>query len=233
MLSRLKQHPAVRKLAHAVGLLEVEKADPDHYRGDVARDYLKKRLQQEYWHREQDVVAELLTKVPERISVLDVPVGTGRFVEMCAARQMTVTGLDISQDMLDVARETLGAELFDRCRMLQGSADAMPFDDASFDLVICFRFFGLIPMSLSQRVLDELRRVCRRWLIIRVPVRKASAPPLPPAVGEEPVGSRMYEHELVRMFQQRGFSVREQHSVEERSDVSYVVYLLELERAAA
>lgn len=232
MLSRLKRHPAVRKLAHAVGLLKVEKADPDHYHGEVARDYLKKRLQQEYWHREQDVVAELIAGLPEGIDMLDVPVGTGRFVEMCLARGMQVTGLDISQDMLDMARETLGTELYERCQMLRGSADAMPFDDASFDLVVCFRFFGLIPMSLSQRVMDELRRVCRRWLIIRVPVRTEAAPPLPPAIGDEPVGSRMYEPELLEMFRLRGFHVKDQRSVEERGDVSYIVYLLELERAA-
>ena len=233
MLSRLKQNPTVRRLAHAVGLLKVEAADPDHYHGDVARDYLKKRLQQESWHREQAVVGELLGTLPEGITVLDVPVGTGRFVEMCDDRRMSVTGVDISQDMLDMARETLGDELYGRCRMIKGSADELPFDAAAFDLVICFRFFGLIPLALSERVMKELRRVCGRWMIIRVPVRKDTAPPLPPAIGNEPVGGRLYERELLEEFRREGFAVRERRSVEERSDVSYLVYLLELERAQA
>lgn len=233
MLSRLKQNPTVRKLAHAIGLLKVEAADPDHYHGEVARDYLNKRLQQESWHREQEVVGELLGKLPEGLGVLDVPVGTGRFVEMCMARRMSVTGVDISQDMLDMARQTLGNELYGSCRMIKGSADALPFDAAAFELVICFRFFGLIPMALSERVMRELRRVCGRWMIIRVPVRKDSAPPLPPAIGNEPVGGRLYERELLDEFRREGLLVRERRSVEERSDVSYLVYLLELEHLKA
>jgi SAM-dependent methyltransferase len=230
MITRFKQVPWVRRTAAAIGLIKASKADPDHYHGDVARGYLEKRLKQPYWHVEQRVVEELLDRLPRGIAVLDVPVGTGRFVEMCHARDLAVTGLDISQDMLDVARETLGADAYDRCRMLQGSAERMPFAAGEFDLVICFRFFGLIPLELSHRVMAELRRVTRRWIIIRIPVRKASAPPLPPVTGSEAVGGRMYEPEVLAMFHANGLTVLEQHSVEERPEVSYVVYLLEVAR---
>lgn len=232
IVAKIKRIPTVRRLARAAGLIRTSRADPDHYHGDVARGYLDKRLQQPYWHREQEVVADMLQRLPSGISVLDVPIGTGRFVEMCRAREMHVTGLDISQDMLDMARETLGVQVYERCRMLRGDAAAMPFDSGAFDLAICFRFFGLIPLVLAEQVLAELRRVTRRWLVIRVPVRHPNAPTPPPLSGSEPVGGRMYERELLDRFAHHGFRVLERTSVEDRPEVSYVVYLLEIDRSA-
>jgi SAM-dependent methyltransferase len=231
LIDRIKRTPAVRRVAAAFGLVAPSKANPDHYHGDVARDYLDKRLKQKYWHVEQQVVRDLLRKLPRGCGVLDVPVGTGRFVEMCHDCDMTVTGLDISQDMLDVARQTLGDERYQRCRMIRGSAEEMPFNDAEFDIVICFRFFGLIPLDLSRRVMGELRRVARRWVVIRIPVRKDSAPPPPPLLGTEAVGGRIYEREVIGMFAAHGLLVQERHCVEERDDVSYLVYLLNVRDA--
>src|SRR5690606_34648470 len=85
------------------GSWQGERADPDHYHGDVARDYLKKRLQQKSWHIEQDIVRELLAPFPDGCAVLDVPFGTGRFVDMYLAKGMAVYGVDISEDMLATA----------------------------------------------------------------------------------------------------------------------------------
>ena len=228
LLKSVKRNPLVRRAARAIGLLPEKAGNHDHYHGNVAAGYLEKRLQQKSWHAEQAVVQELLAKLPRGIDVLDVPVGTGRFVAMFLERGMTVTGLDISQDMLDEARRALGDD-YDRCTMLRGGAENMPFPDDSFGLVVCFRFFGLIPMSLSQRVLGEIRRVAKPGanVILRVPVRREGAPRLPAPLEEEAVGGRLYEGEVVEMFTRHGLAVVEKHSVDEREHVSYLVYLLQ------
>jgi 2-polyprenyl-3-methyl-5-hydroxy-6-metoxy-1,4-benzoquinol methylase len=208
-----------------LGLARTGKVDPDHYRGEEARNYLKKRLKQEMWHREQDVVSGMLAAFPDGISVLDVAFGTGRFVDMYLAKEMRVYGIDISEDMLTTAKEALGSS-YDRCHIEVGSADSLPWDDDRFDLVVCFRFFGLIPFDMARRVLAEIHRVCRGSVIIRVPVRKATAGALPPPEDSDLVQGRLLEHELEVLFAKSGFDVSGRQSVGERDEVEFMVYVL-------
>lgn len=61
--------------------------------------------------------------------VLDVATGTGLVAAELLRRGFRVTGLDQSAGMLDVARDRFG----DRVRLVEASAEALPFADASFD----------------------------------------------------------------------------------------------------
>jgi len=197
--------------------------DHDHYYGDAAKGYLAKRLKQESWHREQAIVQAMLDPLPDGIRVLDVPFGTGRFVDMYLAKGMSVHGIDISKDMLDAAHEALG-EKYEHCDVRQGSADALPYQNGYFDLAVCFRFFGLISLDLGHRVLAELRRVTSGSIIIRVPVRKAGAPLLPPPKGSEPIQGRFYENQVLEMFARYGFEMYDRRVINEREHVEFVVY---------
>lgn len=62
-------------------------------------------------------------------AVLDVATGTGLVAERLLRRGFTVTGLDQSPEMLAEARRRFG----ERVTLVQASADALPFPDASFD----------------------------------------------------------------------------------------------------
>lgn len=224
------EHARNGTLARAIliklGMARRPVSDPDHYRGDAARDYLAKRLKQEMWHKEQAVVRELLEPMAEGIRVLDVPFGTGRFVEMLHEKKMKIYGIDISEDMLEAAKAELG-DAYEACHVEVGSADSLPYEDRSFDLVICFRFLGLLPYSVARDVLSEIRRVCSGDVIVRVPVRKDSAPPVPPIRSSDLVQGRLLEHELVSLFGEFGFSVRETRTVGEREKVVFKVFLLQ------
>ncbi|MCC6612878.1 MAG: class I SAM-dependent methyltransferase [Anaerolineae bacterium] len=85
-------------------------------------------------------------------SVLDVGTGTGLWAEAFAKRGLAVTGLDVREDMLAVARTYVpGAEL----RL--GEMEALPFADDSFDLV----FLGHVLHEATglATALRELHRV--------------------------------------------------------------------------
>lgn len=87
--------------------------------------------------------------------VLEVAVGTGLNLPLYPD-QATVTGLDLSEGMLDLAR----ARKVGRPPTLrQGTAHALPFDDASFDTVVCT--FGLCAIPDLDAAVDEMVRVLR------------------------------------------------------------------------
>jgi demethylmenaquinone methyltransferase / 2-methoxy-6-polyprenyl-1,4-benzoquinol methylase len=72
----------------------------------------------------------LVARLPtDRGHVLDVATGTGLVAEALVARGFGVTGLDQSTEMLALARKRFG----DRVQLVEASADALPFSDASFD----------------------------------------------------------------------------------------------------
>jgi SAM-dependent methyltransferase len=87
--------------------------------------------------------------------VLDVACGTGVLTRELARRAGTsgrVAGLDINPGMLTVARRQVPGVEF-----REGSADALPFADQSFDLVTCQ--FGLMFFADRARALREMLRV--------------------------------------------------------------------------
>jgi demethylmenaquinone methyltransferase / 2-methoxy-6-polyprenyl-1,4-benzoquinol methylase len=72
----------------------------------------------------------LVSRLPaDRGQVLDVATGTGLVAEALVTRGFRVTGIDQSAEMLARARERFG----ERVELVEGSADELPFSDASFD----------------------------------------------------------------------------------------------------
>ncbi|MGQ4659492.1 methyltransferase domain-containing protein [Lysobacter sp. F6437] len=90
--------------------------------------------------------------------VLDVACGTG-VVARLASPQVGVsgriTGLDVNPGMLAVARSATPADM--AIEWHEASAEAMPFPDASFDVVLCQ--MGLQFMTDKPAALGEMRRV--------------------------------------------------------------------------
>ena len=87
--------------------------------------------------------------------VLDVATGTGLVAEALRARGFRVTGLDQSPSMLASARARFG----DRVELVEASADALPFPDASFDH-LTFTYL-LRYVDDPGATLTELARVVR------------------------------------------------------------------------
>ena len=89
--------------------------------------------------------------------VLDVACGTGVLARALPARvgpRGAVTGLDINEGMLAVARrQAPGIE------WRQGAAEALPFADASFDAVVSQ--FGLMFFQDRPKAIGEMLRVLR------------------------------------------------------------------------
>lgn len=90
-------------------------------------------------------------------SALDVGCGTGELIDIILKQEpgKRFTGIDISDEMIRIADEKLdGAASF-----IVGDSEDLPFDDCSFDVVICNHSFHHYPAP--EKVLVEIRRVLK------------------------------------------------------------------------
>jgi SAM-dependent methyltransferase len=92
--------------------------------------------------------------------VLDL--GSGAGTDSLVAAQMvgptgSVTGIDMTPEMLDKSRATAAEMGVDNVRFIEADAERLPFDDHSFDVVISNGVIDLIPDK--DAVFSEIFRV--------------------------------------------------------------------------
>lgn len=90
-------------------------------------------------------------------SLLDIGTGTGRILELLAPHVREALGVDISRDMLSVARANLDRRSLRHCSVRQADMYRLPIADASFAAVTLHQVLHFADDPL--RVLAEARRV--------------------------------------------------------------------------
>ncbi len=108
-----------------------------------------------------DALVEYSRPLPG-IRVVDLASGTGEPAISLAQRvgpQGSVTAVDQSSDLLDIAAERARNKKLSNFTIQQADAHLLPFADQSFDLATCR--FGVMFFSDPQRALRELRRVLK------------------------------------------------------------------------
>jgi phosphatidylethanolamine/phosphatidyl-N-methylethanolamine N-methyltransferase len=91
--------------------------------------------------------------------VLEVGVGTGLNAALYP-RDCRVTAIDLSEPMLEKARERVEQHAFDHVRLLEMDAAHLTFADNSFDNVYAPYLVSVVPDPVA--VVREMHRVCRR-----------------------------------------------------------------------
>jgi SAM-dependent methyltransferase len=135
----------------------------------IAVEDLKRTHRATWAAGDYGAVAEQINEVPprdllERVAVrpgedvLDVATGTGNVALPAAAAGAQVIGLDITPELFDTARQR-AAEQGVNVEWLEGDAEALPFDDESFDAVLSV--FGVQFAPRHEVVAEELTRVTR------------------------------------------------------------------------
>lgn len=90
--------------------------------------------------------------------MLDVGCGAGQIAIPSAHTGVQVTGIDIASNLVAQARTRAKAEGVN-ARFDEGDAEMLPYDDASFDLVVSL--IGAMFAPQPDRVAKELLRVCK------------------------------------------------------------------------
>lgn len=149
-----------------VSLKQTEKK----YHGKKAETYDEIRTKQARWDFEHATVQEWITAI-RPMSVLDCPVGTGRFLGIYAdVSAEFVTGVDISEEMLSLAKKKVPRKMKQYCdlKLVQGSATDIKADDKFYDVSVCVRFLDLIDEEAMRKVVTELARVSKSWIICTI-----------------------------------------------------------------
>jgi demethylmenaquinone methyltransferase/2-methoxy-6-polyprenyl-1,4-benzoquinol methylase len=97
----------------------------------------------------------LVSRLPCRGHVLDVATGTGLVAAELVRRGFEVTGVDLSPEMLAVARRRFGGEV----ELINASAEALPLASESFDHLTVTHVLRYV--ADPEATLAELARVVR------------------------------------------------------------------------
>ncbi len=96
---------------------------------------------------------------PRGSTILDVATGTGDQAAEFARRHHCVTGVDLSQSMLDRAKRRIKPDFC--LKFMKANAACLPFEDASFDEASISLALHDMPREIEVRVLKEMRRVTK------------------------------------------------------------------------
>jgi SAM-dependent methyltransferase len=115
------------------------------YEGQRAKDYDQKRANQPEWHREHEIIRDMLSRLLKS-KVLDIPCGTGRFQEIYDEFGIQATGVDKSVEMLELARAK---------GMHCKQGNILTLKEGSYDAAVCMRLANwLTPDELATALLN-------------------------------------------------------------------------------
>jgi SAM-dependent methyltransferase len=122
-----------------------KQVEKDHYQFNR---YIKKPRWASMWHQ----LDEVLAFEPE--TILEIGPGPGVFKALARQFGPRIETLDLDPNLNPdhVA-----------------PADAMPFDDCSFDVVCAFQMLEHVPYETSLRIFAEMVRVARKGVVISLP----------------------------------------------------------------
>lgn len=101
-------------------------------------------------------LADLLSRLAPRSSILDLGCGTGvPAAQALAAEGHNVTGIDVSGQMVEMAKRQVPTDQF-----FQADMREVQFDDASFDAVVAYFSLLMLPKSDVAAMLGRIAR----WL---------------------------------------------------------------------
>ena len=209
------------------------------YYGAKATNYDATRMGAK-WQAEQEAVHQFLKRIHEiqgGYSILDIPVGTGRFLEFYQEHEAIAEGVDVSSDMLAEAKKK-AAELQYPVKLEIGNVFDLREKSAGFDVVLCIRLANWLDIGSLMQAIRQLSQASRRFIVFGVRVYQESERTAKSALVHwlrEQVrrlkGNKITIHCEKRVQQALatvGLAVRDEQEIDRGPEGScYAIYLLE------
>jgi ubiquinone/menaquinone biosynthesis C-methylase UbiE len=163
-------------------------------------------------------------------TVLEVATGTGLVALKIASAADQVHAIDISPQMIDVAKKKAEEKRIDNVAFSVEDAYALPFDDGIFDTVICNN--ALHNMKHPEDALSEIRRVLKpdgRFIAIIAGVGESLkfkiALTISTLVGQLPVFHKLNLDEFSDFIDKSGFAVVTKERLKHPEDSMALLYV--------
>jgi ubiquinone/menaquinone biosynthesis C-methylase UbiE len=135
------------------------------YDAEQARRYQEQKSPRKH-RAEMQLVDRALACIPRPQHLLDIPCGYGRVIEHLHAQGLRVSGADLSEPMLELARANLGRRGWTGALERQ-DLQQLRYPERAFEAVLCFRVFHHFPDPQTRRlVVSELCRVAARNVLL-------------------------------------------------------------------
>jgi ubiquinone/menaquinone biosynthesis C-methylase UbiE len=141
-----------------------------HYKNaKVARDYDRVRFSSPagrvFNRQEKRIIRECFHDLARDTIILDMPCGTGRLAEALLESGLKVYGADISQEMLDVAKERLSNY---GARFATEVIDALNLsgNERQFEAALCARVLMHFPLETQIRFLRGVASITTKRIVI-------------------------------------------------------------------
>jgi hypothetical protein len=194
------------------------------YSNFKAKNYEQKRRENPKWDFENDTLEKVLRDLrPDVKSILDAPVGTGRFINFYETMlsDASIDGVDLSEDMLSEAKmkvKNKGCEI----EFFKKDIINTPFEK-SYDFIVCFRFFNLIPWELVKLCLTNFSDTDARYILF--PIRLVDEN----FTGDTYIENKIYLHQY-SLFESfvggMGYVIEKDWFYEDDRPGDYKIYLL-------
>ncbi|MEL6376817.1 MAG: class I SAM-dependent methyltransferase [Pseudomonadota bacterium] len=108
-----------------------------------------------------EIAQEISGKDQRHVRLLDVACGTGRFLgqTLRAFPRLQATGLELSPNYAERARHSVRS--WGQVDIVEGSAEAMPIDDGSQDILSSIYLFHELPPRVRPNVFKDIARVLK------------------------------------------------------------------------
>lgn len=178
----------------------------------AAFDRIGERYDEAFPHKDGQIAAGewLCRQLSPGARVLDVGCGTGLpTAEQLVRAGFEVTGIDVSEGMLDIARRSVP-----QARFLHRDLTTVDTDLGEFDAVVAFFALLMLPRADIPEVLQRLRGVLRPGGYFLLSMVEADLDDIPIQFLGSPVYVTGYlRDELRQVVEKAGFEVLEQHSL--------------------
>jgi SAM-dependent methyltransferase len=150
----------------------LEKRIKKYYSGKNVSDYEQVRGKQKTWHIENKIVPEVIKKhVKKKQTIIDLPCGTGRWLDVFDELQLDSLMIDISDDMLKVAKKKALKFSNAKFKFLPLDVFSSTTTLPTADILVMTRFLNLISFSKFCFVLDKALKAGIKKYIFTVRLR--------------------------------------------------------------
>jgi ubiquinone/menaquinone biosynthesis C-methylase UbiE len=153
-----------------------------YYDKTQAEDY-EVRRNNPTWHAESDVFNEIKNRIASKynksMKVLDVGVGTGRWIPNLHDVSSEYIGTDISENMLNQAKlklEHCPKEFSKNVKLINSSVEQLPLNvSGQFDLIIMTRFLSHFSINEIKNIMNIIRNYSKGDLVVSFRVADKSS----------------------------------------------------------